>query len=148
LLPPMDIRLYGVHYHASCPPTQAHLLPTFSQVSSSSNYPLDLYPSRRAQDRSVAVLTAIVVGRHVHHKHDVSRHDDVDANTFELSNTKPSAGAAPHTDADSLSLTIVFGVLGLLVAVVGISIAVLQLRHTLRRAKTIEIFELACRAET
>jgi hypothetical protein len=68
--------------------------------------------------------------------------------TFELSNTKPSAGAASHTDADSLSLTIVFGVLGLLVAVVGISIAVLQFRHTLRRAKTIEIFELACRAET
>jgi len=38
----------------------------------------------------------------------------------------------------------VFGVLGLLVAVVGISIAVLQLRHMLRRTKTVDIFELPC----
>ena len=52
-----------------------------------------------------------------------------------------------HTEEDSLSLTIVFGVLGLLVAVVGISIAVLQLRHMLRRTKTVEIFELPCKTK-
>lgn len=67
---------------------------------------------------------------------------------FELSNTQPSPGTATHTEGDSLSLTIVFGVLGLLVAGVGISIAVLQLRHMLRRGETIEIYELACKTKT
>ena len=66
---------------------------------------------------------------------------------FELSNTKTSAGAVSHTEEDSLRLTIVFGVLGLLVAIVGISIAVLKLRHMLRRTKTVEIFELACKSK-
>jgi len=66
---------------------------------------------------------------------------------FELSNTKSSAGAVSHTEEDSLSLTIVFGVLGLLVAIVSISIAVLQLRHMLRRTKTVEIFELPCKTK-
>jgi len=66
---------------------------------------------------------------------------------FELSNTKASAGAVSHIEEDPLSLTIVFGVLGLLVAGVGISIAVLQLRHMLRRTKTVEIFELPCKSK-
>ena len=66
---------------------------------------------------------------------------------FELSSTQPSVGAATHPEEDSLSLMIVFGVLGLLVAVVGISIAVLQLRHMLRRGKTVEIYELACKTK-
>ena len=52
-----------------------------------------------------------------------------------------------HTEENSLSLTIVFGVLGLLVAGVGISIAVLQLRHMLRRTKAVEIFELPCKSK-
>jgi len=66
---------------------------------------------------------------------------------FDLSNEQPSPGTATHTEGDSLSLTIVFGVLGLLVAVVGICIAVLQLRHMLRRTKTVEIFELPCKTK-
>ena len=67
---------------------------------------------------------------------------------LELLNTKPSAASKPYTEEDSPSLTIVFGVLGLLVAIVGISIAVLQLRHMLRRTKTVEIFELPCKTKT
>jgi hypothetical protein len=68
---------------------------------------------------------------------------------FELSNTEPFAGATSNTEeADSLNLTVVFGVLGLLVAIVGISITLLQLRHMSRRAKTVEIFELACKTKT
>jgi len=66
---------------------------------------------------------------------------------FDPSNEQPSPGTATHTEGDSLSLTIVFGVLGLLVAVVGICIAVLQLRHMLRRTKTVEIFELPCKTK-
>ena len=67
---------------------------------------------------------------------------------FELSNTQPSVGAATQTEQDSLSLTIVFGVLGLLAAVVGVSIAILQLRHMLRQEKTEEVYELACKSKT
>ena len=52
-------------------------------------------------------------------------------------------GTAPtKVVPDSSTSAIIFGVLGLLLAVVGISIALLQLRHMARRRTKLEIFEL------
>ena len=53
----------------------------------------------------------------------------------------------PQGQVDPGDQSIVFGSLGLLFAIVGILIAVLQLLHMSRRARTIEIFELACKIE-
>jgi hypothetical protein len=39
--------------------------------------------------------------------------------------------------------TVVFGILGLLVAIIGIAVAALQLRHMQRRRRVLDIFELA-----
>jgi hypothetical protein len=49
-----------------------------------------------------------------------------------------------NEDAESFSVTLSFGILGLVVAVISISIAVLQLRRMSHRTKTV-VFELACK---
>jgi hypothetical protein len=45
--------------------------------------------------------------------------------------------------SNDASQTIAFGVLGLLVAIIGVAIALLQLRHMQQRKRLLEVFELA-----
>jgi hypothetical protein len=54
---------------------------------------------------------------------------------------------SPTDRPDPIGLTVVFGILGLLVGVIGVSIAVLQLRRMSRRAKVFQVFELACKTK-
>ncbi|KAF1839144.1 hypothetical protein BDW02DRAFT_564128 [Decorospora gaudefroyi] len=55
----------------------------------------------------------------------------------------PTPSTAPTIIvSDSSNLTVIFGVFGLLVAVIGIAIGVLQLRHMTRRRMKLEVFEL------
>lgn len=60
----------------------------------------------------------------------------------------PTETSTPRTAptfvyADSPNMTILFGVLGLGVAIIGIGVALLQLRHMARRKMDFEIYELA-----
>ena len=47
--------------------------------------------------------------------------------------------------SESFGATISFGVLSLVVALIGIAVAVLQLRRMSRRVQTAQVFELACK---
>jgi hypothetical protein len=58
------------------------------------------------------------------------------------SHTPPNTTILPMSSNDA-SQTIAFGVLGLLVAIIGVAIALLQLRHMQRRKRLLEVFELA-----
>jgi hypothetical protein len=53
----------------------------------------------------------------------------------------PTVAAATDT-SDSRELTITFGVLGVVMAIMGVAVALLQVRH-MRRRKFHEVFELA-----
>jgi hypothetical protein len=53
----------------------------------------------------------------------------------------PTVAAATDT-SDSRELTITFGVLGVVVALMSVAVALLQVRH-MRRRKFHEVFELA-----
>ena len=56
--------------------------------------------------------------------------------------TLPASPAA-NQNVDSISQTIVFGTLGLLVAVIALAIAALQLHHMRRKKMLLDVFELA-----
>lgn len=45
--------------------------------------------------------------------------------------------------SDDTNITVVFGVLGVVVAFIGIGLAALQLRHMRQKRKTYELYELA-----
>jgi hypothetical protein len=58
------------------------------------------------------------------------------------SHTPHNTTILPMSSNDA-NQTIAFGVLGLLVAIIGVVTALLQLRHMQRRKRLLEVFELA-----
>jgi hypothetical protein len=57
--------------------------------------------------------------------------------------TKPESTIQLLAAQESSSLTILFGVLGIIVAAIRIAVAVFQLRHMRQRPKMLQVFELA-----
>jgi hypothetical protein len=54
-----------------------------------------------------------------------------------------STASRLHDSPEPFNQTVVFGVLGLLVAIFGIVVAALQLRYMQRKKSVLDIFELA-----
>lgn len=68
------------------------------------------------------------------------------ATTMKVALTGPSStpsAAQILIIPESSDSTIIFGTFGLCVAIIGIVVAILQLRHMQRRKQVLEIFELA-----